>query len=114
MTDKEIFEVEASLEALQVQQAKQEAKLMELRAKNAEKLAKRKITAKEAKEIANSSTRMLSQIYKIIRDEAAEGRVRLNWCVEYLSKKCKENITKALREDGFVVSDENNTLTIQW
>ena len=114
MTDTEIFEVEASLEALQVQQAKQEARLMELRAKNADKLAKRKITAKEAKEFADSSTKVLSQIYKVIRDEAEDGRIRLDWSTDYLSKKCLENIINTLKADGFMVTHENHMLTIQW
>ena len=114
MTNTEIFEVEASLEALQVQQAKQEAKLMELRAKNAEKLAKRKISAQEAKEIANTSTRALSQIYKIIRDESEEGRVRLDWSVEYLSSKCKDNIVDTLKNDGYSIETSGDTLIIKW
>jgi len=78
------------------------------------KLEDRRISAKEAKEIANNSEIMLTRIYKVIRDEAAEGRVRLDWNTEYLSSKCKDNIVDALKNDGYSIETSDDTLIIKW
>lgn len=78
------------------------------------KLEDRRISAKEAKEIADNSEVMLTRIYKIIREEAEEGRVRLDWGVNFLSKKCLEHIIKDLKDNGYTVLNENHELIIQW
>jgi hypothetical protein len=78
------------------------------------RLDDRRLSAKEAAEIADKSEIMLARIYKIIREEAEEGRVRLNWGTEYLSKKCLANIIKDLEDNGYTVSSENHELVIQW
>ena len=78
------------------------------------RLDDRRLSAKEAAEIADKSEIMLARIYKVIREEAEEGRVRLNWSTEYLSKKCLANIIKDLEDDGYTVSSENHELVIQW
>ncbi len=78
------------------------------------KLEDRRISAKEAKEIADNSKVILARIYKVIRDEAEEGRIRIDWSTDFLSKKCLNNITEILKADGFIVTHENHVLTIQW
>lgn len=78
------------------------------------KLEDRRISAKDAKKLADSSEVMLTRIYKVIREEAEEGRVRLDWNTDYLSSKCKDSIVDALRNDGYSIETSDDTLIIKW
>lgn len=81
-----------------------------------------KITANEARNLMETSTKMLNWIYKAIREAAEEGRYTLGcWSLNGCSNSVIEKIIKVLQEDGFVVEqldkeyeDEPVELKISW
>jgi len=81
-----------------------------------------RITADEARNLMETSNKMLNWIYKSIREAAEEGRYTLGcWSLDGCSYLTAEKIIKILREDGFAVEqidreyeDEPATLRISW
>jgi hypothetical protein len=91
--------------------------LQEKKLNNAEALIeKKKILASEAKNIAETSQIPLTHIYKCIREEAKEGRVKLDWGIYNMSSKCIELTKEALIKDGYSVevNKDENLLKISW
>ncbi len=74
------------------------------------------ITAKEAREIADSSDFTLKHIYKEIRRFATENRTRLDWFCADGSKAAMNAAVNTLREAGFKVSvdNDNSAFTVMW
>lgn len=74
----------------------------------------RAITAKEARELADSSDYALRHIYKYIRERAEENSTTLEWCIDQLSKATLETIITHLKEDGYTLEVSDCTLVIKW
>ena len=97
--------------------AQKEAELNVLRAHNAERLAQfnsnknaadkklRKITAAEARALAESSTATLKHIYKNIEEEAKENRVFTIWSFYGQDEASINKVTEILRADGYIVTE---------
>ena len=95
-------------------EAKEEKQLAEERLKALEKFEKRRLNAVEAKNLADTSLVQLNHLYKVIRDRALEGYVRLEWDCDYLSDVCKDNLLKTLKDDGFEILLQKKTIIIKW
>ena len=100
--------------------AQKEMELQELKIRNADKLAQRekekaadkaaerklrKITASEARAIAESSTATLKHIYKNIEEEAKENRVFIIWSFYAQDDAIISKVTEALKADGYTITD---------
>ena len=74
------------------------------------------ITAKEARELADSSDFTLKHIYKEIRTHATENSTSMEWCTYDLSRPALDGAKLRLKEDGFNVKEdkENHILSISW
>ena len=72
------------------------------------------ITAKEARELADSSDYTLKHIYKYIRERASENAVLLEWCSSGLSDAAVETIVSDLNGAGFKVKADKGILKISW
>lgn len=78
------------------------------------KLDERRFSAKEAREIADGSEIVLARIYKVIRDSAEEGTVKLEWAAADLSEACKATIVGDLRASGYSVEATDCSFVISW
>lgn len=96
--------------------AQKEMELQELKIRNANKLAQcekekaaerklRKITASEARAIAESSTATLKHIYKNIEEEAKENRVFVIWSFYAQDDTIISKVTETLKADGYTITD---------
>ena len=74
----------------------------------------KKITAKEARKLADESEFTLRHIYKYIRERAEENGTALEWCTDDLSKAALETIVTYLKDDGFKVEVSDCSLVIKW
>ena len=74
----------------------------------------RKITAAEARKLADESEHTLKHIYKYIRERAEENGTILEWCIGQLSKVALETIVAYLKNDGFKVEASDCSLVIKW
>lgn len=74
----------------------------------------KKITAKEARELADESEFTLRHIYKYIRECAEENGTTLEWCTDNLSKIALETIVTTLKDDGFKVEASDCSLVVKW
>ena len=74
----------------------------------------KKITANEARKLADESEFTLKHIYKIIRERAEENGTTLEWCTDNLSKVALETIVAALKDDGFKVETSDCSLVVKW
>ena len=66
----------------------------------------KKLTASEARAIANSPDRLLAKIYKLIKRAAEEGTTRLNYEIFFGSQEVVEAIKEDLLQQGYTVSAE--------
>ena len=76
----------------------------------------KKITAKEARKIADESEFTLKHIYKVIRERAEENGTSTEWCTYDLSKAALITVKAYLKDDGFdvKVNDKEFRLIIKW
>lgn len=74
----------------------------------------KKITANEARKLADESEFTLRHIYKVIRERAEENGTTLEWCIDNLSKVALETIVTTLKDDGFKVEASDCSLVIKW
>lgn len=74
-----------------------------LKAADAKKFKLRKITAKEARAIAETSETTLKHIYKTIECEAKENRVSLVWSFYAQDEAITEKIINTLIADGYTI-----------
>ncbi len=81
---------------------------------------KKFLTAKEARELAESSQCLKNRVYKAIREEAKECRTMLTWEVRGSSQLIINNLITSLRNDGYIVSRSeptegiSDTIAISW
>ena len=59
------------------------------------------VTADCMREEANNATILIKRISKLIRDNAREGMVRLDYCIESISEKAAIDLITALNRCGF-------------
>lgn len=64
---------------------------------------KKFLTAKEARELAESSQYMKNRVYKCIHEEAKECHTMLTWDVQGSSQSIIDSLVAKLREDGYSV-----------
>jgi hypothetical protein len=118
------------LETLHVKEAAAERRLAELRAANAEKVAAERdggiklksakcksfVTAKTARETAETTCAFKNHIAKFIDEEAKEGRIELHYCTYGICEIQVDTVTSELTDLGYKVefSSENQELTIKW
>lgn len=74
----------------------------------------KKITANEARKLADESEFTLKHIYKIIRERADENSTALEWCTDNLSKAALETIVTYLKDDGFKIEASDCLLIVKW
>lgn len=78
----------------------------------------KKISAKEARKMADSSDVSLKRIYKFIDEAAKENTTSLLFDLTDPSEKAVEDIIKDLNHSGYSVEskqeDSNVVLTIKW
>ena len=74
----------------------------------------KKITANEARKLADESEFTLRHIYKVIRERAEENGTTLEWRIDNLSKVALETIVTTLKDDGFKVEASDCSLVIKW
>ena len=82
---------------------------------------KKALSAKEARELASNPDLALNRIYKLIKEAAKEGSVRIHYCLDYPHEELADKIQKELEKQGYTVSideeesDESFTnLLIEW
>lgn len=78
-----------------------------------------KISAKEARQLVETSPILLNRVYKNIKEAAREGASRLDWNVSTLDNATIKKLIDSLKSDGFSVSLHGplnviDTLTITW
>lgn len=78
------------------------------------KLDKKRLSAKDARQIADTTTVPFVHVYKCIRDAATEGMSKLQWEVEGWSKACKQRLLDELKLDGYQVSNHSKYIVISW
>ena len=74
----------------------------------------KKITANEARKLADESEFTLRHIYKVIRERAEENGTTLEWRIDNLSKVALETIVTTLKDDGFKIEASDCSLVIKW
>ena len=76
----------------------------------------KKISAKEARKIADESEFTLKHIYKTIKERAEENGTSIEWCTYDLSKAALRTVRASLRADGFETKlpPDENRLIIKW
>ena len=74
----------------------------------------KKITANEARKLADESEFTLRHIYKVIRERAEENGTTLECCIDNLSKVALETIVTTLKDDGFKIEASDCSLVIKW
>ena len=79
-----------------------------------EKKENKFLTAKEAKQLADTSHFVVNQVYKAIKESAKENRTYLSWCVAYMSKEAIENLNQDLKSKGYATICDGDNLEISW
>ena len=74
------------------------------------------ISAKEARELSDSSNFTLRHIYRMIRECATKNMRRTNWYVGELSEVALSKAMAQLKEDGFEIKleEKDACLSIAW
>lgn len=67
----------------------------------------KKITASEARKIADSTNSFLNRVYKVIREDSKEGLTSITYDCSYTSKVLLDAAIKDLQENGFKVDTVN-------
>lgn len=83
-------------------------------------MVKNFISAKDAKQLAETSEKPLNQVFRLIKDTADYGRHIINFDVYDMSKAVIDKLTSTLKEAGYAVesmTDDDGKLvglTITW
>ena len=107
------FDKVARLEA-EAEKELAKAKLAALEKIANDKLAKKRLNASEARQIADTTTVPFVHVYKIIRDSATEGLRQVEWSTQNWSDICKERLIKELELDGYILNVQKNFIIISW
>ena len=94
-----------------------EAKLKSLEKVANDKLAKKRLNAHEARQIADTTTVPFVHVYKYIRDCAQEGLNKIEWSTYNWSEQCRQRLINELELDGYTVEVNKSCadeLTISW
>ena len=67
----------------------------------------KKITASEARKIADSTNSFVNRVYKVIREASKEGEISITYDCSCTSKVLLEEAIKDLQENGFKVEAIN-------
>jgi hypothetical protein len=102
--EKVIEQAEAALNDLKNRNAEKLTQLEGVKAAEAKKFKLHKITAKEARMIAETSETTLKHIYKSIECEAKENRVSLIWSLYAQDEAITKKIVDTLIADGYTVT----------
>ena len=78
-------------------------------------MVKNFISAKDAKQMTETSEKLLNSVFKIIKDAATYGRYTINFDVFDVSEVVVENITSTLHDAGYGVepiTDDDGKLVV--